>query len=520
MIRETAVGGGVSDPFRLEVLPPRPVPVLEGIDPERMEVADPSTEYLSIEAIGSGFDRVSVVEFEGVPLETSFLSETRLRARLPSEFILDGGSFPITVVTRAPGGGTTNRAVLTVENPAPVIETLSPHFHRVRSDDHLITIDGEGFVPGTRVALDGQECVTRWIDPSRLEVVPPRFETLASTVLELSNTTPGGGRDSTRVEVIDTWTLPFEVHDAVYDAPRSRLLVTGLTDVPADRLAAIDPFGGTILSSVYVGTDPRVLALSDDTEMLYIGLDGLGAGRQYEARTDQPGLVFEFGDAETGKLRADDMYVLPGRNESLVVALKGFGGNFRNAAVFVFDDGVRRPQGTSPVSGTNRIARVDDRTLVAFRNTLDDDRLWRMTIDAGGVTAETLQRDLYSGLQTDIWSANGLVFHTKGTVVDAASLTTVATFPVWGPVLAEEGTGAVICVSNSSVYPLSPPGVFVYEIDEFWQVGHLDTSVRAGDVRKVLRLAPDTIGIVHEHLIEIIQSRIFEPARAGLPLRN
>jgi cytosine/adenosine deaminase-related metal-dependent hydrolase len=64
---------------------------------------------------GSGFDRTSIVHLSGRPLATRFVSPRELHARVPTQRIPVPGTFPVTVVTPWPGGGTSNAVALVVK---------------------------------------------------------------------------------------------------------------------------------------------------------------------------------------------------------------------------------------------------------------------------------------------------------------------------------------------------------------------------------------------------------------------
>jgi hypothetical protein len=64
---------------------------------------------------GHGFHSSSLVELNGRPLETSFVSAAELRARVPTERIPVEGTYAVTVFTPWPGGGRSNVKGLSVK---------------------------------------------------------------------------------------------------------------------------------------------------------------------------------------------------------------------------------------------------------------------------------------------------------------------------------------------------------------------------------------------------------------------
>lgn len=94
-----------------------PLPATTGISPSVVTAGNPD---LGLTVNGTGFVQgVSVVEFDGSPVPTVFVSSTQLSATIPAVSLTLAGAKSITVFNPAPGGGTSNAETLTVE-PASV----------------------------------------------------------------------------------------------------------------------------------------------------------------------------------------------------------------------------------------------------------------------------------------------------------------------------------------------------------------------------------------------------------------
>lgn len=112
-------GGGQSAAKVLTV--ENPVPVLTSIDPE--EVEDEQEDDLEITLTGTGFVPESVVELDGTPITTAYVSDTELTATIPEASLQTPDEFEITVVNPTPGGGTSEPATFTVTGAAPLVRT-------------------------------------------------------------------------------------------------------------------------------------------------------------------------------------------------------------------------------------------------------------------------------------------------------------------------------------------------------------------------------------------------------------
>lgn len=121
-VTNPAPGGGISTPITLSITPqPNPVPVIDRITPATAVARSAET---SVTINGSGFISGSIVHWAGSPRSTTMVSPTQLTVRLSSTDLMVPGSFNITVVTGAPGGGTSNQQIFQVTSAASDCETV------------------------------------------------------------------------------------------------------------------------------------------------------------------------------------------------------------------------------------------------------------------------------------------------------------------------------------------------------------------------------------------------------------
>ena len=74
----------------------------------------PSGEDFTLTVNGTGFVSSSVVNWNGAPLATQFVSGSKLTATVPAADIATASTAWVTVVSPAPGGGTSNTAFFSV----------------------------------------------------------------------------------------------------------------------------------------------------------------------------------------------------------------------------------------------------------------------------------------------------------------------------------------------------------------------------------------------------------------------
>jgi hypothetical protein len=153
------------------------------------------------------------------------------------------------------------------------------------------------------------------------------------------------------VTVQDIRVINLETSDLIYDGSRQYIYTSVPTgaSVNPDRILVINPESGTIVRTIFVGDNPGKLALSDNHQYLYVAVSAPAVSvRRINLLTGQIDLSFSVGtNIVAGQLRVDDMEVIPGSPQSLVVARMYIGISPRYAETAIFDNGVQRPN-TAP----------------------------------------------------------------------------------------------------------------------------------------------------------------------------
>ncbi len=95
--------------------PANPIPTLyQPLVPTSVE---PGSRDLTLTLRGTGFVSTSVVKWNGIALQTAFISPSKLVADVPASDVASRGTASITVFSPAPGGGTSNAVPFTIARP-------------------------------------------------------------------------------------------------------------------------------------------------------------------------------------------------------------------------------------------------------------------------------------------------------------------------------------------------------------------------------------------------------------------
>ncbi|MFN7928622.1 MAG: hypothetical protein U0Y68_11860 [Blastocatellia bacterium] len=227
-------------------------------------------------------------------------------------------------------------------------------------------------------------------------------------------------------------TVSLVVNDLVYDPVTKKIYASVPSSAGArgNSITIIDPEKGTIEGSIFVGSEPNKIVVTDDGQYAYVGLDGAAAIRRFNIKTLTPEIQFQVGsDSFFGPIYVDDMAARPGCPEEIAVSMRYQGVSPRHAGVAMFVNGVRKKNTTATHTGSNVIEfGTSPNRLFGYNNETTDFGFRRMTINADGLTINDSAPNLVSGFGADIRAEGGWVYSNGGRVIDPLTSTLVGTY--------------------------------------------------------------------------------------------
>jgi len=202
-------------------------------------------------------------------------------------------------------------------------------------------------------------------------------------------------------------TLAIDARHLVYDASRDRVYVSvqgGAARYP-NTITEIDPKTAQVASTIPVGSDPNVLALSSDSSTLWVGMDGSFSMRGVSLASSPPvaGPLRRLPDSPTQAgvfVRA--MISLPDSPNTVVAsAAVAFG-----SSLAVYDDGVPRPMGLSGTAAPALMAAGPLGTFFGVTSTTLD----VVTVSATGMTQAAFANLITTPLTGTMSYASGRVY--------------------------------------------------------------------------------------------------------------
>ena len=118
--------------------------------------------------------------------------------------------------------------------------------------------------------------------------------------------------------------LNIPVNDIAYDKVSKKLFasIPSVAGPSGNSVTEIDPVTATLGTSVFVGSEPNKIAVSDDGQTLYVGIDGAASVRRVDVASHTATTQIRLGSElfDGVPFTAADMIVVPGNANAVAVA--------------------------------------------------------------------------------------------------------------------------------------------------------------------------------------------------------
>jgi hypothetical protein len=189
--------GGTSNAVTFTITSGNPVPAITTLSPNLTGAGGPA---FTLTVNGTGFVSNSVVRWNGADRTTSFVSDTQLNAAIPASDIATISTASVTVVSPAPGGGTSNAVMFSIVSgsPTPAITRLEPASTAAGGPAFTLTVIGTGFVTASAVRWNGSDRPTTFTSGTELRASIPASDIATAGVATITvfSPPPGGGASS------------------------------------------------------------------------------------------------------------------------------------------------------------------------------------------------------------------------------------------------------------------------------------------------------------------------------------
>jgi trimeric autotransporter adhesin len=303
-----------------------PVPVIAALSPSSV-TADAVGNEFTLNVTGSNFVSLSTVEWNGSPRQTDLVSSTELQAQINSSDVQNAGTATVSVMTPSPGGGTSSALSFSIVPsaslpPIPSIIALNPNSAMAGSGGLLVDLSG--------VWLDNSDTVD-WNGSPRTNTSQGFLaaQVYASDLVmpgyaQVTAVTPGGiASNAAEFQILYQPTAVNQsTNDMVWDPVNEvfYISVPSSATTNANQVCVLNPTTLAI-TNCQSGNEPDVLAISDESEFLYVGMDGGGLVQRFILPSLTPDISYSLGNYATGEpYFALDLQVEPGAPDTTAVS--------------------------------------------------------------------------------------------------------------------------------------------------------------------------------------------------------
>ncbi|UCG79069.1 MAG: hypothetical protein JSV21_04375 [Nitrospirota bacterium] len=171
---------------------PSPAPTINNIEPNSA-IAGSDSPKVTIK--GSGFFNGSILVVDGHERSFDLINANEIRISLSKTDIGIGRYIDISIMNPPPRGGSSNKAIFTVYNPAPDLYGIDPLLMSAGDLNTVIQLEGQGFLGISEVYISGEKFLPEYIDGSQLNISLPQkiAELPGKHAVSVHNPSPGGG---------------------------------------------------------------------------------------------------------------------------------------------------------------------------------------------------------------------------------------------------------------------------------------------------------------------------------------
>jgi trimeric autotransporter adhesin len=184
-------GGSSSMPLTVEY----PLPAITSLSPTGVVIG---SGPVTLTVNGNNFAQGATVYWNNISRVTTFISSTQLQATILASDIAvtTAGTAPVTVQNPSPSAGISNIAAFNLENPVPVITSITPT-SALSGTSFTFTINGSGFVSGATVKVGNLTFQASGTSSSIGTAVTPSLPVNAAVTVTVINPPPNAGPSNT-----------------------------------------------------------------------------------------------------------------------------------------------------------------------------------------------------------------------------------------------------------------------------------------------------------------------------------
>jgi hypothetical protein len=353
-------------------------------------------------------------------------------------------AFLITALFASCGGGSGGSPS---KGGPPTLTSLNPSSVEAGSAGFTITVNGTNFDSSCEVEYTSDGELLSTFSNAYVSSTELQAPINASDVAQIGagsvivGCTDGGGSLPFLVTGFPRIEIEQAANDLVWDPVHQVIYLSVPPTVPGGSgIAVLDPVTAKLLSFTPLGNNPDVLAISDDGQYLYVGLDDTSSIQRFTLPQLVADISFPIGVAGDFPF---DIQVEPGAPHTTAVSL-GVPDSTTpaSAGVTIFDDGVPRPTSVpGPIDGGLGTCYCGSLQWGSAESTLYSNNsmstgfdFYSLSVNANGAVLSQDYPNVFSSFNGAFWNSihylpsTGLVYADDRTVVNPSGGIVLGTF--------------------------------------------------------------------------------------------
>jgi hypothetical protein len=272
------------------------------------------------------------------------------------------------------------------------------------------------------------------------------------------------------------------------------LSVPGNAPTNGNTISVVSLASGTLTSSMFAGSEPDAIAISDNSQFLYAGLDGSSKVQRFKLPSLDADISYPLGRSSfLGPNVALDLQVAPGAPHTTAVSLGNFGFSPEaEGGIIIFDDSTPRPT-TSPgwEGSTNLYDSLQwgsDATALYAANYEDTQwDFYTLAVSSAGVVQTHDYQNTFSKFDFEIHFDRGtrLIYSDEGHVVDPSTGSPAGEFLISGvnPMVPDSTVNKAFFASQTS----DSITIEAFDLQKFSLVDSITIPNASGFPRQIIR---------------------------------
>jgi hypothetical protein len=219
-------------------------------------------------------------------------------------------------------------------------------------------------------------------------------------------------------------TLNLTTNDLVYDSVTNKIYasIPSSNGSNGNSIGVINPNTYLLEKTTFIGSEPTILAISDNGQYIYSGFSGSSTVRRFDVASQTAGLQFSLGtDSSSGSYYAEDIEVMPGQPTTIAISRKNNGFSPRHEGVVIYDNSIMRPTTTPDHTGSNRIEFTSQNSLIGYNNETTEFGIRRLSVNSSGVSNVGVTQNVLSNFYLDFIYKDNYIYSFDGKVVDVTT---------------------------------------------------------------------------------------------------